>query len=83
MSAHKVSYQVLLLPVAAGLFVSELVNAEKKELKGKRHKKREGKKREDDTFMLFSGRCIAGMIYVLANGLDIGFVSFTGNLLVA
>lgn len=51
-------------------------------------KKEEKKEKKKNVFMLFknehfSRRYIAASKCVLANGLDMGFVSFTGNLLVA
>lgn len=60
------------------IFKIELVNSENEKKKKKRK----------DVFMLFKNehlctRYIAVRKCVLANGLDMGFVSFTGNLLVA
>lgn len=77
------SYQSLSLPVVAVLFISELVNAEKKELKEKKTKKGIKKKRKIIFSCYLSRRYIAGRKYVLANGLGVVFVSFTGNLQVA
>lgn len=77
------SYQSLSLPVVAVLFISELVNAEKKELKEKKDKKGNNKKRKIIFSCYLSRSYIAGRKYVLVNGPGVGFVSFTENLQVA
>lgn len=79
---HEMSYQSLSLPVVAVLFISELVNAKKKELKEKKTKKGRKKKEKSYFHIIYQEDTLqGGNMYWQMDG--VGFVSFTGNLQVA